>query len=59
MTKEEQEDWRSQLVISDPNAKMRLRRRPYAFTELGVAMLSNVLHSDHAVEVIKRGNVNK
>jgi hypothetical protein len=30
---------------------MGLRRRPYAFTEQGVAMLSSVLHSDRAVAV--------
>jgi hypothetical protein len=30
---------------------MGLRRRPYAFTEQGVAMLSSVLHSERAVEV--------
>ena len=43
--------WRSQFVISNPAAKMALRRRPYAFTEQGVAMLSSVLHSDRAVKV--------
>jgi hypothetical protein len=32
-------------------AKMGLRRRPYAFTEQGVAMLSSVLHSERAVDV--------
>jgi hypothetical protein len=31
--------------------KMSLRRRPYAFTEQGVAMLSSVLRSKRAVEV--------
>jgi hypothetical protein len=30
---------------------MGLRRRPYAFTEHGVAMLSSVLRSDRAVQV--------
>jgi hypothetical protein len=30
---------------------MGIRRRPYAFTEQGVAMLSSVLSSDRAVEV--------
>jgi hypothetical protein len=30
---------------------MGLRRRPYAFTEQGVAMLSSVLHSERAVDV--------
>ena len=46
LTKEELENWRSQIVMSDPDAKMSLRRRPYAFTEQGVAMLSSVLRSD-------------
>ena len=45
------EDWRSQIVTSNPAAKMGLRRKPYAFTEQGVAMLSGVLHSPRAVEV--------
>ena len=30
---------------------MGLRKRPYAFTEQGVAMLSSVLHSDRAIDV--------
>ena len=30
---------------------MGLRRRPYAFTEHGVAMLSSVLNSERAVQV--------
>jgi hypothetical protein len=30
---------------------MGLRRRPYAFTEQGVAMLSSVLNSERAIEV--------
>jgi ORF6N domain len=45
------ENWRSQIVTSNPAAKMGLRRRPYAFTEQGVAMLSSVLRSPRAVEV--------
>src|SRR5439155_13948755 len=44
-------EWRSHFVISNPAAKMGLRRRPYAFTEQGVAMLSSVLHSERAVQV--------
>src|SRR4051794_14911784 len=40
----ELERWRSQFVMSNQAAKMGLRRRPYAFTEQGVAMLSSVLH---------------
>jgi hypothetical protein len=44
-------NWRSHFVTSNPRAKMGLRRRPYAFTEQGVAMLSSVLRSDRAVMV--------
>ena len=51
LTLEEFENWRSQFVMSNPSAKMGLRRRPYVFTEQGVAMLSSVLHSERAVEV--------
>jgi hypothetical protein len=51
LTKEELENWRSQIVISNPDAKMGLRRQPYAFTESGVAMLSSVLRSKRAVQV--------
>lgn len=51
LTKEELELWRSQIVISNPAARMALRRPPYAFTEQGVAMLSSVLRSDRAVKV--------
>jgi hypothetical protein len=43
-------EWRSQFVMSNPAAKMGLRRRPYVFTEQGVAMLSSVLNSDRAVQ---------
>lgn len=45
----ELKNWRSQIVTSNPAAKMGLRRPPYAFTEHGVAMLSAILHSDRAV----------
>ncbi len=51
LMKDELEDWRSQFVMSNPKAKMSLRRPPYAFTEQGVAMLSSVLNSDRAIEV--------
>lgn len=51
LTKEELKDWRSHLVMSNPGAKMGLRRQPYVFTEHGVAMLSSVLRSSRAVEV--------
>jgi hypothetical protein len=51
LSREEFEDWRSQIVTSNPSAKMGLRRAPYAFTEQGVAMLSSVLNSRRAVDV--------
>jgi hypothetical protein len=51
LTKHELDNWRSQFVISNPTAKMGLRRRPYAFTEHGVAMLSSVLNSQRAVQM--------
>jgi len=51
LSTKELERWRSQFVMSNPAAKMGLRRRPYAFTEQGVAMLSSVLQSERAVEV--------
>ena len=38
-------------MISNPAARMALRRSPYAFTEQGVAMLSSVLKSKRAVQV--------
>lgn len=51
LTKPEFENWRSQSVIANPAAKMSLRRRPYAFTEQGVAMLSGILRSERAAMV--------
>jgi ORF6N domain len=51
LSQEELENWRSQIVTSNPAAKMGLRRRPYAFTEQGVAMLSSVLRSKRAAEM--------
>ena len=45
------EKWKSQIVTSNPGAVMGLRKRPYAFTEHGVAMLSSVLRSKRAVRV--------
>src|SRR5580700_5565354 len=35
LSKEELENWRSQIAISNPGVKMGLRRPPYAFTEHG------------------------
>jgi len=51
LTRDELEAWRSHFVMSNPGAKMGLRRPPYAFTQEGVAMLSSVLRSDRAVQV--------
>jgi hypothetical protein len=51
LSKDELENWRSQLVTSNPSAKMGLRRPPYAFTQEGVAMLSAVLRSQRAVQM--------
>jgi ORF6N domain len=51
LSKEELEHWRSQIVTSNPSAKMGLRRPPYAFTQEGVAMLSAVLRSGRAVQM--------
>ena len=57
LTKEEFENWKSQIVTSDVYTaeelaaiKMGARRCPYAFTEQGVSQLSAVLHSDYAVD---------
>lgn len=50
LTDEEVEIWKSQIVISN-SIKMGLRRNPYAFTELGVAMLSSVLTSKIAIQI--------
>lgn len=51
LSPEELENWRSQIVTSNPSAKMSLRRPPLAFTEHGVAMLSSVLRSKRAVQM--------
>ena len=47
----EMADWMSQTVISNPSAKMGLRRPPSVFTQEGVAMLSAVLRSQRAVRM--------
>ena len=49
LTKEEFENWKSQIATSN-SIVMGARKRPYAFTEQGVAMLSGVLKSPTAVE---------
>ena len=46
--------WKSQIVISnlqETTVRMGLRKRPFAFTEHGVAMLASVLRSETAVRV--------
>ena len=50
LTKQEAEALRSQSVISKLSRGGR-RYQPFVFTEPGVAMLSSVLNSDHAIEV--------
>ncbi len=50
LTKEELENWRYQFGTSN-REKMGLRIPPFAFTEQGVAMLSSVLNSEHAILV--------
>lgn len=50
LTDEETQDWKSQIVMSK-SEKMGIRRNPYAFTELGVAMLSSVLSSKIAIQI--------
>src|SRR5262245_20630592 len=47
----ELENWRSQIVASNPSARKGLRRPPYAFTQEGIAMLSSVLRSERAVNM--------
>ncbi len=62
LTAEERAGSRSQVVTASPSAnpmrsqivtasRRNIGARPYAFTEQGVAMLSNVLRSPRAVEV--------
>jgi len=50
LTNEETQNWKSQFVMSN-SIKMGIRRNPYAFTELGVAMLSSVLNSQIAIQI--------
>ena len=47
---QEMKIWMSQIVISK-SEKKSLRRKPAAFTEQGVAMLSSVLRSKRAIQV--------
>ena len=50
MSEKEMNIWKSQIVMSN-SIKMGLRRPPFVFTELGIAMLSSVLKSDAAIQV--------
>lgn len=50
LTQNETEEWMSQIVISNKE-KMGVRKKPYAFTEQGVAMLAGVLKSDIAIKI--------
>jgi hypothetical protein len=50
LTKKEDTYLTSQIAMSNGNRGGR-RTRPYAFTELGVAMLSSVLNSERAVQM--------
>ena len=49
LTDQETEDWKSQIVITN-SITMGLRRKPYAFIEQGVSMLSAVLKSPIAIQ---------
>ncbi|MFH1825260.1 MAG: ORF6N domain-containing protein [Candidatus Firestonebacteria bacterium] len=50
LTKEEMNNWKSQIVTSN-SIRLGLRKRPFAFTEHGVLMLSSVLNSERAIQV--------
>ncbi|MDD5090926.1 MAG: ORF6N domain-containing protein [Candidatus Wallbacteria bacterium] len=50
LNKTELKKWKSQFVTSN-SIRMGIRKRPIAFTELGVAMLSSVLNSRRAILV--------
>jgi hypothetical protein len=52
LTKKHVEVLRSQFAISNKVGRGGRRYLPHAFTEHGIAMLSSVLHSDRAVQVI-------
>ena len=60
LSKDEFQNWRSQIVTSNDwmsqnatsnTVKMGLRKLPFAFTELGVSMLSSVLNSKEAIQM--------
>jgi len=52
ITREEYNSLRSQIVILDSKGRGKYAKyQPFAFSELGVAMLSSVLSSDTAIEI--------
>ena len=51
LSSKELASWRSQFVMSNPAARMGLRRAPLAFTEHGALMAATVLNSTRAIEV--------
>lgn len=50
LTEKEMKQWLSQIVMTKSKS-MGVRRKAYAFTELGVAMLSSVLNSPTAIQI--------
>jgi len=50
LSDEEFINWKSQFVTSNSD-KMGLRKKPYAFTQNGIAMLSSILNSKRAIQV--------
>ena len=54
LSEDEFKNWKSQIVISnlsEASVRMGLRKRPFVFTEHGVAMLASVLRSETAIRV--------
>ena len=54
MTKDELQDWRTQIATSNFSDKMGLRYAPFCFTEHGVLQLANVLKSGRATQMSVR-----
>ena len=50
LTDLEFQHWKSQIVMSNA-VNLGLRKKPFVFTELGVAMLSSVLNSKTAIQI--------
>lgn len=47
----ETSNWKSQIVTSNSNLNQSLRKKPLAFTEQGITMLSSVLNSKKAIQI--------